>query len=205
MQPLLPPCPVCFRKPPHPPCFQLRVNTQLNAVRQPAGEPAGGPAVGPADVAWWRRHSGLLPRYSSALSSCLSPPSAPTAGLTGGPADSSLQLPVMRCPSKYTSGPRWRSHCSHWDWTSLLCCSHPRCLTLCLFCQEGPELHFVRLLCHTDTEIRRHLLQNIIFYDLEFIFFFFLLTFVSLFIFNAGLLFLFRLMISFILSFCFSY
>lgn len=32
-------------------------------------------------------------------------PSAPTAGLTGRPADSSPQLPAMCCPSKYTHVP----------------------------------------------------------------------------------------------------
>ncbi len=73
-------------------------------VSQREAQPWAVEPPGLADVALWC-HSTLLPRCSSALSSCLTPPSATTAGLTGRPADSSLQLPVTCCPSKYTSVP----------------------------------------------------------------------------------------------------
>lgn len=88
---------------------------------------------------------------SSALSSCFTPPSAPTAGLTGRPADSSPQLPVMCRPSKYTGVPGDAPTAA----TGTEPVLHPRCLTLCLFCRKELETN------ETPPEVKLHLLQNV--------------------------------------------
>lgn len=93
---LHPPTPLIFRV--HF-CIQLRVNTKCCQTCEAAGGPA---------AVWC--HSGLLPRRSSALSS------SPAAGPAGRPP-----IPCNAQSLKIHQCPRRRSHCNHWDQTTLFC------------------------------------------------------------------------------------
>lgn len=113
-------------------------------------EAAGGPAA-----VWC--HSGLLPRRSSALSSCSSiwahrqTPHPPQRAVPENTPVSPATLPLQ---------PLGPNH-------SVLF-SHAQCLTLCLFCQEELELHFVPLKRRErewqrwkQMEFKGHLLRNV--------------------------------------------
>lgn len=106
--------------------IQLRVNTKCcqRCARQPEAQRL-------SDATQASRHAAPPPS-----------PSAPAAGLTGRPADP--PPPATRRPSKYPGVPSDAPVQPLGPNQSVLL-SHPRCLTLCLFCQEEPELHFVAL------------------------------------------------------------